>query len=199
MSHHNRRRASGFTLIETLIAVTILTAGLLALGGLVARTAATADSSRYMSTQSLLVSEKLDDLNRLPATDPQIAVPAGTTAGSLQADITQDVTVGAITESVDYFDTVEISSGTGSMTESSTSTDAAGNTVYTTTTHKPDGTISATTSNAAPATNPSTLTFKRRWVIEKDTPIVGVRRITVAVTLNVNPPAAPFQMSMVRP
>lgn len=187
MSHHNRRRASGFTLIETLIAVTILTAGLLALGGLVARTASTADSSRYMSTQSLLVSEKLDDLNRLPATDSEIAVPVGTTAGSLGADVDG------------YFDTVELSSGNGSMVETWTSLDGAGNTVYTTTTHNPDGVVLEVASNAPPATNPSTLTFKRRWVIEKDTPIVGVRRITVAVTLNVNPPAAPFQMSMVRP
>ena len=43
--------------------------------------------------------------------------------------------------------------------------------------------------------------FKRRWIIEMDQPVTGVRRITVLVTLEnqqVQPPVT-FQMSMVRP
>jgi hypothetical protein len=45
------------------------------------------------------------------------------------------------------------------------------------------------------------MTFSRRWVIEQDQPVAGVRRITVLVTLmdrTVQPPLT-FQMSMVRP
>jgi hypothetical protein len=45
------------------------------------------------------------------------------------------------------------------------------------------------------------MTFDRRWVIEQDKPVAGVRRITVLVTLRdltVQPPVT-FQMSMVRP
>jgi hypothetical protein len=42
--------------------------------------------------------------------------------------------------------------------------------------------------------------FKRRWVIEKDMPVAGVRRITVAVSLpSTAGPPVNFQMSMVRP
>ena len=46
------------------------------------------------------------------------------------------------------------------------------------------------------------MTFHRRWIIEADTPVTGVRRVTVLVTLNatnVQPNNAQFQMSMVRP
>jgi hypothetical protein len=56
------------------------------------------------------------------------------------------------------------------------------------------------TSTTQPDPAPDTLQFRRRWVIEKDSPVTGVRRVTVAVLLtspavgNVN-----FQMSMVRP
>jgi hypothetical protein len=112
----------------------------------------------------------------------------------------QTVTVGASSEIVDYFDTVMISTGNGSISETLLGKDASGNTTYTTTTHEPDGTIAAVTSTTQPAATPDTLQFRRRWVIEKDSPVIGVRRITVAVLLT--SPAGPnvnFRMSMVRP
>jgi hypothetical protein len=45
------------------------------------------------------------------------------------------------------------------------------------------------------------MTFDRRWVIEQDKPVAGVRRITVLVILadkTIQPPVT-YQMSMVRP
>src|SRR5262252_1743484 len=91
MSHRKHCRARGFTLLEVLIAITVLSTGLLALAALVAKTASTADSSRYTSTQSLLASAKLDELNQYLGTDTRIQVVAGTTAGSLTANATQVV------------------------------------------------------------------------------------------------------------
>jgi prepilin-type N-terminal cleavage/methylation domain-containing protein len=199
MSHRNVRRVSGFTLIETMLAITVLGVGLLAMAALIAKTAVTSSSSRYMSTQSLLASEKLDDLNRLSASDPDIAVTSGNTAGSLTSDSSQTVTVSGNAYPVDYFDQVLISNGNGAVTETLTSTNAGGGTVYTTITHSPDGQIAQTQSTTSPMSGPDTLLFKRRWVIEQDAPIVGVRRITVLVTVQAQPPSAPFQMSMVRP
>ena len=43
--------------------------------------------------------------------------------------------------------------------------------------------------------------FDRRWQIEQDVPVTGVRRVTVVISLH-NPTKggqATFQMSMVRP
>jgi prepilin-type N-terminal cleavage/methylation domain-containing protein len=194
----SHRKSCGFTLLETLVAIAILTIGLLSIALLVARATASSNTSRYMSTQSLLASEKLDDLNRLPASDPAIAVPGGATAGSLTADTNQMVTVGAVTQNVDYFDVIQIAGSNGSVAETLTATNAAGVTSYTTTTHTPNGAVTQTVSNAAPAPNPDTITFGRRWIIEKDTPIPGTRRITVVVRVINEAQTAPFQMSMVR-
>lgn len=108
---------------------------------------------------------------------------------------------------VDYSDSVYI---TATNTNSSSSTpngtlqetyqtQAGATPQYTTLTFSPAGgvpTISAPTT--AP---PSGETFDRRWMIEQDKPVAGVRRITVLVTLmdqTVQPPVT-FQMSMVRP
>jgi len=60
----SHRKSRGFTLLETLIAIAILTIGLLSIALLVARATASSNTSRYMSTQSLLASEKLDDLKQ---------------------------------------------------------------------------------------------------------------------------------------
>jgi len=194
----SHRKSRGFTLLETLIAIAILTIGLLSIALLVARATASSNTSRYMSTQSLLASEKLDDLNRLPASDPAIAIPGGATAGNLTVDTNQMVTVGAVTQNVDYFDQIQIAGSNGSIAETLTSTDAAGVTTYVTTTHTPNGTVTQSASAAAPATPPGTITFGRRWIIEKDTPIPGTRRITVVVRVINQPQSVPFQMGMVR-
>ncbi|HEY2115807.1 MAG TPA: prepilin-type N-terminal cleavage/methylation domain-containing protein [Candidatus Angelobacter sp.] len=199
-SHRKARRQGGFALIETLIAITILAVGLLGVAALLAQLAGNSTQSRYMSTEALLASEKLDDLNRYPINDPAIAVTAGNTAGSLTADVTANVTVGVVTETVDYFDQVRISAGNGNMVETVSGKDVNGNTVYTTTTHAPDGSITVVTGANPPAGTSDMLTFSRRWVIELNpaNQPAGVRRFTVLVSLNTVAAPANFQATMMR-
>lgn len=199
MSHGETHRTRGFTLIETLIAMFIMAVGMLGIAALMSQMSSTSVQSRYMSDESLLGSEKLEDLARVPADDPTVAAPGGT-AGSLTADQSQSVTSGGITQQVDYFDTVQLSSGGGSIIETTTAPNGSGGTNYTTTTQGPNGEINVVTSST-PVNSADMVTFKRRWVIEQDVPIAGVRRVTVLVSLQ-NPVAgqqSTFQVSMVRP
>ena len=201
MSRH-KNASCGFTLLEVLMAILILTIALVAVAALISKTSANTSHSRYMSLAAMLASEKLEDLNRYPITDPAIAVP-GVTAGSLTADTSQSVTVGAVTETVDYYDTVQMSGASGSVTETIQGVDASGNTTYTTVSHTPDGTASEATSATPPANiaGADATSFQRRWIIERDVPVPGVRRMTVLVTLQAFSGAngVLFQMSMVRP
>ena len=203
LSRRKHRKQRGFTLLETLIAISILSVGLLAMAALMSKTTASASNSRYLSTQSLLASEKLDDLTGRSSSDPDIAVPTGASSGSLTTDASQTVTDSSGgTTPVDYFDQVDISNGNGAVTEILTTSNAAGQVVYETVTHNPDGTIAETNSTTPPTTpvgTADTLGFHRRWVIEKDTPIVGVKRITVQVTVLTQTPVPAFQMSTIRP
>jgi type II secretory pathway pseudopilin PulG len=195
------RRQGGFALIETTVAISILAVGLLGVAALLAQLGGNSTTSRYMSTEALLASEKLDDLNRYPYNDPAIAVPGGNTSGSLTADTTATVTANGLpAEVVDYFDQVRISSGNGNVVETVLGKNAAGVTQYTTITHAPDGTITPTTSATAPAATSDMITFSRRWVIELS-PVglpAGVRRFTVLVSLQGTPIPATFQATMLR-
>ena len=195
------RRTSGFSLIETVVAISILAVGLLGVAALLAQLGGNSTQSRYMNTEALLASEKLDDLNRYPYNDPAIAIPTGTTAGSLTADTTATVTANGLPpEVVDYFDQVRISSGNGSMVETVSGKDAGGNPQFTTTSHAPDGSVTITQSPTAPTPTSDQLTFSRRWIIENNVANLpaGVRRFTVLVTLR--DPAFPstLQASMLR-
>jgi type IV pilus modification protein PilV len=171
MSPHKLRCQSGFTLIETMVAILVLTIGLFSVAALMSSTLNMGAHARYMSTAALLGSEKLEDLSRLPNTDAALA--AGT-----------------------FNDTVQISSNNGNIAET-TSTGGI-TTLYT---QAPGGTITVTTGGAMPAAAKDTLTFNRTWTIVKDVPIVGVRQITVNVALantSLKPPVT-FQTSMVHP
>ena len=194
------KNSAGFALIETMMAISILAVGLLGVAALLAQLGGNSTQSRYMSTEALLASEKLDDLNRYPFNDPAIAVTSGNSAGSLTADITSTVTVGAVTQVVDYFDQVRISSGNGNMVETISGKDAGGNTVFTTTTHSPDGSMNTVTAASAPAVTPDMLTFTRHWTIEQNVPNLpaGVRRFTVLVSLQNAGAPANLQASMLR-
>ena len=195
------RRQGGFALIETAIAISILAIGLLGVAALLAQLRGNSTTSRYMSNEALLASEKLDDLNRYPYNDPAIAVTGGNTAGSLTADVTATVTANGLPpEVVDYYDQIRISAGNGNMVETVLGRDASGNAQYTTTTHAPDGSITPTKSASAPAATADMITFSRRWVIEQSPAGLpaGVRRFTVLVSLQNSPVAATFQASMLR-
>jgi prepilin-type N-terminal cleavage/methylation domain-containing protein len=200
-SRQKPRRQRGFTLIEALAAIIVLSIGLVGMAVLMSNMMTGGARSRYMSEAAMLASEKLEDLERYPAADPNVAVTSGTSAGSLSSDISASVTSNGSTDSVDYFDTIQLSATGGSISETSSGKDASGNTNYTTITHAPTGEISSATSSTLPAPSADTLSFERRWTIEKDQPVGGVRRITVLVTLT-NPvlvKSVTFQMSMVRP
>jgi prepilin-type N-terminal cleavage/methylation domain-containing protein len=192
-SSTRRRRfeQSGFTLLETLIAITVLAVGMLGVAAMLCNMDSNTGRSRYMSIAALLASEKLEELNRFPATDDNIQVSSGVMAGSLAADSSAG--------SVNYFDQIAISSGNGSIAETTTQVDGSGTTVYSTTSQSPNGEVITTTSSAPP-TSPDMLQFKRRWLIEKDVPVAGVCRITVLVTLTNISSKTPvdFRMSMVR-
>ena len=205
MSKSRSRRQSGqggFTILEVLVAIFILTVGVVSVGALAGSMITTGSRSKYLSLEASLASEKLEDLNRWPPDAPQVAVPSGTSVGSLTSD-SLDTTTG-----IAYYDDVNINfanattdcpSSTGGCFAETVTTYSGGSNQYITTYHSPDGTIT----NATSTTAPTNMTFHRRWVIEANTPVAGVRRVTVLVTLNSNvnvrPNNATFQMSVVRP
>lgn len=194
---HKGGGAVGFTLTEVLIAMFVLTVGLTAMATLVGQTLGGTERARDLGLAATLTSEKLEDLNRWPTTDADVA-----NGGSL----TTDTTVGTI----DYFDDVVFSTSNGSVTET-VSTKVGGTVTYVATSHSPNGNVTQTTSTTAPVTTDQTA-FHRRWLVEVNptvngitltapAPLVGPRRVTVEVTLvnsTVNP-AVNFQMSTVRP
>jgi prepilin-type N-terminal cleavage/methylation domain-containing protein len=193
--------ARGFTLVETLVAMMVLLIGLVALASLAAQTLSGTSRSRFVSLSSDLATEKLEDLSRWPTFDPNVYAAAGTTVGSLTSDQSANVTSGGIpTELVNYYDDVEISDSSGAISET-VSQVISGVTTFKTTSHNPDGTITTSTSTSATAADVGAFGFHRRWTIEMDQPVTGLRRVTVLVTLPnsyVRHPVS-FQMTMVRP
>ena len=200
LSLRSTRRQRGFSLVETIVAMAVMAVGLMAMAALMARMMSTTSRSGYMSIAMQLTSEKLEDLNRYPADDPNVAVPTGSSVGSLTSDVVSTVTSGGESASVNYHDEVRLSATGGAVSEVETAVDGVtGYTVYTTISHQPDGTVTSAQSTSAPSAT-GMIRFKRRWTIEKDQPTTGVRRVTVSVTLE-NPVNTPVsaQMSMVRP
>lgn len=204
----------GFSLLEVVVATTVLSIGLMSAALLMGNVSKYSVRSRYVALAAQLASEELEDLNRWPSSaafvDPHITVPAGsnscgiageTCTGSLTADFgPQTITVSGIPTTVSYFDSVCLSTQNGVMSETYEMPclgPPTGN--YVTVAFQPNGQTPQTTCSPNP---PSVgMTFDRRWVIEQDQPVPGVRRITVLVTLvdlSIQPPVT-FQMSMVRP
>jgi hypothetical protein len=128
-------------------------------------------------------------------------VAPGSTAGSLTSDVqAASVTCNGITGTVDYYDDVAISDSSGAVCETVSSL-SSGNQVYTSTCHTPGGATTITSAGTANAIDVGAIAFHRRWTIEMDQPITGVKRITVLVTLEngyMNPPIS-IQESTVRP
>jgi type IV pilus modification protein PilV len=204
--HAKKSSTCGFTLIEVMVALFVLAVGLSSVAALLASTVKSTSSTEYMTQAATLTSEKLEDLNRYPSGDPNVAVTSGTTAGSISADTSASVTSNTVTQLVDYFDEIFISPTAGSISETVSGLDASGNAQYTTTSQRPNGTVNVSQSNSRSNLTNGTLYFKRRWVIELNPTINGVqvtgsRRITVYVYLeNLSVTAnVAFQMSLVRP
>jgi prepilin-type N-terminal cleavage/methylation domain-containing protein len=179
------KRQQGFTILEVLVATTVLAVGMMSVAAALARMLATSSRARYMSMAAELASEKLEDLNRWPAAAPAVAVTTGSSAGSLTQDLPS------------YYDEVGISNPDGALVEWVSGTDDSGATTYTVSSFHSNGTVTTTTSS----TPPVGMTYLRRWQIEKDVPTPGLRRVTIQVELedkSVQPPVT-FQMSAVRP
>jgi prepilin-type N-terminal cleavage/methylation domain-containing protein len=193
--------SGGFSLVETLVAMVVMSVGLVALCSLAAQTMTGTSRSRFLSLAADLASEKLEDLNRWPSFDPNLYAASGTTVGDLTSDQSANVTSGGLpTELVNYYDDVEISDSSGAISET-VSQVAGGSTSYLTTSRNPDGTLTTSTSTSKTAADANAVSFHRRWTIEMDQPVTGLRRVTVLVTLNngfVQPPVS-VQMTMVRP
>ncbi len=85
-SQGGAKNSRGFTIIEVLVSAFILGVGLTAVAGLVGSILAGTTTSEQMTQAATLATEKLEDLNRYPATDPNVAVTSGTSAGSLTSD-----------------------------------------------------------------------------------------------------------------
>jgi type IV pilus modification protein PilV len=200
-SRHKEAPSRGFTLIETLIAMLVLSVGLVALASLSAQTLNGTAQSRYLNLASTYASEKLEDLNRWPTWDPHVCVASGT-VGSLTSDVqAASVTCNGITDTVNYYDDVAMSDSSGQVCETVSSL-SSGNEVYTATCHLPNGTLTTSTSSTANSIDVGAIAFHRRWTIEANEPISGIKRVTVLVTLEngyLNPQNISFQMSMVRP
>ncbi|HEX4379365.1 MAG TPA: prepilin-type N-terminal cleavage/methylation domain-containing protein [Candidatus Acidoferrum sp.] len=179
-----RFRQRGFTLIEMMVSILVLTIGLVGTAALMSSSVNMGAHARYASTAALLASEKMEDLDRYPDNDPNLVG-----GGSLTGDITG------------YSDAVQISSSNGNINE--TTTNAGLTTLYT---QRPDGTVVVTAGGSLPATTPDMLTFDRRWQIVPN-PVVGGNTITGAVQITVlvtltnkslNPPVT-YQTSLVHP
>ncbi|MGH9573308.1 MAG: type IV pilus modification PilV family protein [Candidatus Acidiferrales bacterium] len=201
----SKSRGKGFSLIEVLVSIVILSIGLLGVALMISSTIVSGTRAKFMSMANVLASEKLDSLNKWPSSgttnttcDPNICA-----GGSLTGP--ENCAAGDI-----YCDQITVNEASGVDYETQTQT--TGTPPVTTTTtivHTSSGCIDTPT-NCGVADPVGGSTFTRRWLITTDpsvttngasSTITGVRRITVVVTLN-NPPAnqpVAFQMSTVRP
>jgi prepilin-type N-terminal cleavage/methylation domain-containing protein len=184
-----RRRSSnaGFSILEVLVAITVLAIGISAMAALVAQTLNGTERARYMALATTLASEKLEDLSRYPTASPVVTQLAA--GGSLSSD------------STGYNDNVDLSNTTGQIAESIPTSTGYSNII-----HQATGEVDVVPNATSPPTGGSgTMVFHRQWLIEADPVVNGVtltgsRRITVLVTMpnqSLSPPIS-FQMSSVR-
>jgi prepilin-type N-terminal cleavage/methylation domain-containing protein len=196
-------RAEGFTLLEVVVSIAILSVGLMAIALFTSDTLVSGTRARYMNMANVLASDKLDNLNKWPSTDPNVACTSAT-CGSLTGP-------SACASGDIYCDTVVVSEAGGADYETQTQKIGTPPTASTTTiVHTKTGCVD-TPANCGVGNPPAGgATFTRRWLITPNptissaggaTTVTGARRITVLVTLNdtsFKPPVT-FQMSMVRP
>jgi len=203
-------------MIEVVIAIAILIIAVSAMAALAAVMLTRGRQSRYMNVAETLASEKLEDLSRWSMNAPAICIqPADSYEGSITTAVTPFLITcpNGASDNVSYADDVSIdfttangscgSANNGCFSET-VSCISGGSASYCTTYHSPSGVIPGNPDGSSnptiSATAPSNLVFHRMWLIEKDTPVVGVRRITVFVKLldQTVRPGVTVQMSMVR-
>jgi prepilin-type N-terminal cleavage/methylation domain-containing protein len=178
--------STGFSLLETLIAITILAVGLSAMAGLVAQCYSGTERARYQALATTLASEKLEDLNRWRSDNSHVAA-----GGSLTSD-------GAVS-GLNYYDDVDLSNTTGQVSETFSTSSG-----YSSVIHKATGEVIPSSTSSVAASGSTA--FHRRWVIEADPTVNGItltgsRRVTVLVSgtnLTIRPPVS-YQMSVIRP
>ncbi len=206
--------ARGFTLLEVMIATSILVIGVTALASLATVMLTRGRQSKYINLAGALASEKLEDLSRWNPSAQQICIPdSDTSEGSLTSPISKPISCfGETASNISYFDDVNVnfisngncsSVGTVCFAETVSSVATNGTTTYYTTYHSPSGMIPGASDAHtlySSTTAPASMTFHRTWLIEANTPVSGTRRITVLVTLTDQSvkPGVSFQMSMVR-
>jgi type IV pilus modification protein PilV len=197
---NNRKAAgAGFSLIEVVIAISILSIGLLSVALLVTSTMGSGTRARYMNIANVLASEKLDQIIKLPSSDPNM-----TAGGSLTGSLT--CASGDI-----YCDQVTVAEASGADFETQTQ-NVNGTPTTTTIVHTSAGCVDTPTNCGVSTPTSSASTFTRRWLITANptinssngassNTITGANRVTVVVTLDNAPQNSPviFQMSMVRP
>jgi prepilin-type N-terminal cleavage/methylation domain-containing protein len=197
--HPKKRIQRGFTLIEVLLAIAVLTFGLLALAGFIAQMSVGTNQARYMQLAAMLASEKLEDLNRIPNIDPAMSNNGGSLTSNTQATF---VTAGT-SEVFAYNDQVQISTTNGLAREVIAGTDTTGQLGFWEISTSPNGTANSVFTPGVPAITADELVFTRRWTVEVDKPAVGVRRVTVLVALvspiDIGGKISNFQATMVRP
>jgi Tfp pilus assembly protein PilV len=184
-------------MVEVIVSMAIMTIGLLGVAALIGTTLSAGTQARYMNIANVLASEKLDNLNKWPSNDPNVA-PGGALAGP------PNCAAGDA-----YCDQVTVSELSGANYETQTQI-VNGLPVTTTIVHTNAGCVDTPANCGVPNPNGNGNTFTRRWLITQSpvitdtagnaTTVTGARRITVLVSL---PQAGRipvnFQMSMVRP
>jgi len=209
---------AGFTLLEVMVALMVLTVGLMSIALLMANVYKQTVRSRYASLASMMATEKMEDLLSYGQSDPRAHLAGGTLTTSISTATLSDTPVNASwnggTVTVDYYDTVTLNNS------SSTTTPAMQETLEILTTTTP-ATVEYVTQSfyangilqwdsatgppyypSAPTTTaPSGETFLRTWQIQSNTPATNLTTITVLVALidsTMNPPVS-TQISAVRP
>lgn len=197
----------GFSLLEVMVSIVILAIGMLGVAMLISSTTASGNQAKFMNMANVLASEKLDSLNKWPSSDSSCD-PNICAGGSLTGP-----QVCAATDS--YCDQITVNEVSGVDYETQTqviTNPVTGATSDQTTTivHTSAGCVNTPANCGVPPPPVGGPTFTRRWLITANptvstngssSTITGVRRITVAVTLNDQPVTAPvsFQMSTIRP
>ena len=190
--------------MEVLVSMAVLTVGLVGMAAMVCSTLAFGTNAKYMNMANILGSEKLDNLNKWPSTDANVA-PGGSLVGPVLCAAGDT-----------YCDQVTVSqtSGADYITQTQMVFDPVTNTsnpVTTTIVHTSAGCVDTPANCGVPNPNGGGSTFTRRWQVTMNptitdaagnsSTVTGARRVTVLVSLadHVSNQPVTFQMSMVRP